>query len=83
MVFHGSEADGNKEDFNTKISSKQFLIILEDAIRTFMNFLRADKRSNCQILRDFFKKKQASFDPTLLHLMKKANKKVSHSHLSL
>ncbi|KAJ8622878.1 hypothetical protein MRB53_031407 [Persea americana] len=69
------QADGNKEDFNTKISSKQFLIILEDAIRTFMNFLRADKRSNCQILRDFFKKKQASFDPTLLHLMKKANKK--------
>lgn len=73
--FQDSEAGGSKEDSDAKISSAEFLLILEDAIRTFMNFLKADKRSHCQILRSFFKKSQTSVDPTLLRLIKKAVKK--------
>lgn len=58
------------------ISSTEFLTILEDAIRTFMNFLKADKQSYRQMLKSLVKKKSSSVDPTLLHLLKKANKKV-------
>jgi hypothetical protein len=51
---------------------------MEDGIRTFMNFLKADKEKPCQIISAFFKRKRrGSVDPTLLHLMKKVNQKVS------
>ncbi|KAG1330626.1 putative Laminin subunit beta-1 [Cocos nucifera] len=70
--FKDSEADGGKEEM---ISSTEFLKILEDAIRTFMNFLKADKQSYYQTLKSLIKKKSSSVDPTLLHLLKKANKK--------
>ncbi|XP_010916376.2 uncharacterized protein [Elaeis guineensis] len=66
------QADEGKEDM---ISSTEFLIILEHAIRTFMNFLKADKESCCQMLRSLIKNQLSSVDPTLLHLLKKANKK--------
>lgn len=53
-------------------------MIMEDGIRTYMNFLKADKEKPCQIVASFFKrKKRASVDPTLLQLMKKVNQKVS------
>ncbi|XP_017701314.2 uncharacterized protein LOC103719570 [Phoenix dactylifera] len=70
--FKDSEADEGKEEM---ISSAEFLKILEDAIRTFMNFLKADKESYCQTLKALIKKKSRSVDPTLLRLLKKANKK--------
>ncbi|XP_077243926.1 uncharacterized protein LOC143884308 [Tasmannia lanceolata] len=73
--FRESEADRGKEDNNTKISSAEFLIVLEDAIRTFMNFLKADKENYWQIFRTLLKKNQSSVDPTLLHLIKKTNRK--------
>ncbi|XP_058088625.1 uncharacterized protein LOC131235457 isoform X2 [Magnolia sinica] len=70
-----SEADRSNGDKDAKISLAEFLIVMEDAIRTFMNFLKADKKKPCQILRALLKKKQSSVDPTLLHLIKKANKR--------
>ncbi|KAG1334780.1 hypothetical protein COCNU_03G008990 [Cocos nucifera] len=70
--YKDSEADEGKEDM---ISSTEFLIILEHAIRSFMNFLQADKESCCQMLKSLIKNKLSSVDPTLLHLLKKANRK--------
>ncbi|XP_077221442.1 DNA ligase (DUF1666) isoform X2 [Tasmannia lanceolata] len=67
------EADRGKEDDSTKISSAKFLKVLEDAIRTFMNFLKADKENHWQIFRTLLKKNQSSVNPALLHLIKKAN----------
>jgi hypothetical protein len=53
-------------------------MIMEDGIRTFMYFLKADKAKPCQIISAFFRRsRRTSVDPTLLHLMKKVNKKVS------
>ncbi|CAL9763718.1 unnamed protein product [Musa acuminata subsp. burmannicoides] len=57
------------------ISSTEFLAILEDAIRTFMNFLKADTANPCQMLKAFFKTKPSSVDPNLLCLLKRTNKK--------
>nr|GMD37983.1 uncharacterized protein LOC109159598 isoform X1 [Ipomoea batatas] len=49
---------------------------MEEAIRTFMNFLKADKESHCQIIASFFKKNtRGSADPTLLLLLKRENKR--------
>ncbi|XP_068309315.1 uncharacterized protein [Pyrus communis] len=64
------------EGFGSKISSAAFLMIMEDGIRTFMDFLKADKIKPCQKLASMFKRKRkGSVDPTLLHLMKKVNQK--------
>lgn len=42
-----------------------------------MNFLKQDKKTHCQILKDFFtKKKKGSADAILLLLLKKVNKQV-------
>jgi hypothetical protein len=77
-VFKDSEDDQKQDCFGSRISSDDFLIIMEDGIRTFMNFLKADKEKPCQIISAFFKRKRrGSVDPTLLHLMKKVNQKVS------
>lgn len=69
--------DEPKDDgFNSRISSASFLMIMEDGIKTFMNFLKADKGKHCQIITNFFRRnRRASVDPTLLLLMKKANRK--------
>lgn len=70
--------DDQKDDanFGSRISSAAFLMIMEDGIRTFMNFLKADKEKTCQILMAFFKRnRRDSVDPVLLQLMKKVNKK--------
>lgn len=51
---------------------------MEDGIRTFMDFLKADKEKPCQKLSAMFRRKRrSSVDPTLLNLMKKVNQKVS------
>ncbi|CAB4281290.1 unnamed protein product [Prunus armeniaca] len=76
--YRASEDDGNQKDegFGSRISSAAFLMIMEDGIRTFMNFLKADKEKPCQKLASMFKRKRkGSVDPTLLHLTKKINQK--------
>lgn len=77
--YRDSEDDDHHKDegFGSRISSASFLMIMEDGIRTFMNFLKADKENPCsQILKSFFgRSRRGSVDPTLLHLMKKVNAK--------
>ncbi|KAI9381051.1 hypothetical protein POPTR_015G046900v4 [Populus trichocarpa] len=70
--------DDQKGDakFGSRISSAAFLMIMEDGIRTFMDFLEDDKEKTCQILKAFFRRnRRGSVDPVLLQLMKKVNKK--------
>ncbi|XP_010471463.1 PREDICTED: uncharacterized protein LOC104751248 isoform X2 [Camelina sativa] len=72
------EKEEEKEEcFRSRISSASFLMIMEECIRTFMNFLKADKEKPCQkIIKAFFgRSKRGSVDPTLVHLMKKVNTK--------
>ncbi|KAI9088136.1 hypothetical protein K1719_030113 [Acacia pycnantha] len=74
--FRDSE-DGQSEDsYQSRIPSTSFLMIMEDGIRTFMNFLKADKEKPCQMLVAYFKRNRRNLvDPTLLKLMKKVNQK--------
>ncbi|XP_020212210.1 uncharacterized protein LOC109796811 isoform X2 [Cajanus cajan] len=70
--------DDQKEDngIHSKISSASFLMIMEDGIRTFMSFLKADKEKPCQILAAYFRRNRRHLvDPTLLRLIKKVNQK--------
>ncbi|XP_010428328.1 PREDICTED: DNA ligase 1-like isoform X3 [Camelina sativa] len=72
------EKEEEKEEcFKSRISSASFLMIMEECIRTFMNFLKADKEKPCQkIIKAFFgRSKCGSVDPTIVHLMKKVNTK--------
>ncbi|KAJ4713397.1 Ribosomal protein L34Ae [Melia azedarach] len=74
--YRDSEDDQKDDSFASRISSAAFIMIMEDGIRTFMNFLKADKEKPCQIIKSFFgRNRRASVDPTLLHLMKKVNNK--------
>ncbi|XP_054798100.1 uncharacterized protein LOC129303070 [Prosopis cineraria] len=74
--YRDSEDDQRESDYQSRISSTSFLMIMEDGIRTFMNFLKADKEKPCQILAAYFKRnRRNSVDPTLLRLMKKVNQK--------
>lgn len=74
------DSDEEKRDdyLGSRISSRAFLQIMEESIRTFMSFLKADKESNCQIIKAFFRRntRRGSVDPTLILLQKKVNKKV-------
>ncbi|KAL0801760.1 hypothetical protein Bca101_056936 [Brassica carinata] len=79
--YHDYEEEEEKEEeeegFKSRITSAAFLMIMEECIRTFMNFLKADKEKPCQkIIKAFFgRNKRGSVDPTLVHLMKKVNTK--------
>ncbi|KAH6807705.1 DNA ligase [Perilla frutescens var. frutescens] len=65
-----------EEGQSSRIPSTSFLHIMEESIRTFMDFLKQDKKNHYQILRDFFKRnRKGSADATLLLLLKKVNKK--------
>ena len=68
-----ADEDDEKDDL---ISAVQFLYILEEAIRTFMVFLRADKRSHYQMFREMVKRRTSAVDQTIVITLKKANKKV-------
>ncbi|KAK7369981.1 hypothetical protein VNO80_12030 [Phaseolus coccineus] len=71
------EEDQKDGGFHCKISSASFLKIMEDGIKTFMNFLKNDKEKPCQILAAYFRRNQrGTVDPTLLRLMKKKRVKV-------
>ncbi|PIA63601.1 hypothetical protein AQUCO_00201150v1, partial [Aquilegia coerulea] len=74
--FIDSEDDQNEAGPNTLTSSMEFLGIMEDGIKTFMNFIKADKESRCQKFTDLFKRnRRIRVDPILLHFMKKTNTK--------
>ncbi|XP_059306650.1 uncharacterized protein LOC132058104 [Lycium ferocissimum] len=75
--YRDSDEEKGQENLCSRISSDSFLRIMEEAIRTFMHFLKADKENPCQVLMTaFFKRnKRGSADPTLLLLLKKVNKK--------
>ncbi|XP_040999320.1 uncharacterized protein LOC121245092 isoform X1 [Juglans microcarpa x Juglans regia] len=74
--YRDSEDDQKQDGFGSRISSAEFLLIMEDGIRTFMNFLKADKQKPCQIISAFFRRnRKGSIDPTLLNLVKKVNQK--------
>ncbi|KAJ0989159.1 hypothetical protein J5N97_007515 [Dioscorea zingiberensis] len=55
--FRDSEGDEVKEGRSSRISSAEFRDILEDGITTFMNFLKADKKSHCETFKALFKKR--------------------------
>ncbi|KAK6925256.1 Protein of unknown function DUF1666 [Dillenia turbinata] len=74
--YRDTEDDPKDKEYGSRISSNLFLLILEDCIHTFMNFLKADREKRCQIFKRFFKKKhRSSVDQTLLLFVKKANTK--------
>lgn len=74
----------DEEGVGSRISSPAFLILMEDCIHTFMNFLKADKERTSKLIASFFQRKRSgSVDPTLLHLMKKVNQKVSQTSIYL
>ncbi|XP_021734936.1 uncharacterized protein LOC110740236 isoform X2 [Chenopodium quinoa] len=73
--YHDYEGE-EKELSGGRIASTLFLEILEDSIQTFMNFLKADRESHCQVITSFFKiRPRGSIDPTVLKVFKKCNKK--------
>ncbi|XLR66219.1 hypothetical protein S83_016891 [Arachis hypogaea] len=74
--YRESDDDEKEDGLDTRISSASFLVIMEDGIKTFMSFLKADKERPCQILASYFRRnKRALVDPTLLRLIKKVNHK--------
>ncbi|KAL2648919.1 hypothetical protein GLYMA_05G234100v4 [Glycine max] len=74
--YQDLEEDQKDGGFQCKISSASFLKIMEDGIKTFMNFLKNDKEKPCQILAACFRRNQrGTVDPALLRLMKKVNQK--------
>ncbi|KAG6746860.1 hypothetical protein POTOM_049231 [Populus tomentosa] len=63
--------DDQKDDakFGSRISSAAFLMIMEDGIRAFMDFLKGDKEKTCQILKAFFRRnRRGSVDPKKMKL---------------
>ncbi|CAN4086710.1 unnamed protein product [Withania somnifera] len=75
--YRDSDEEKGEENLWSRISSDSFLGIMEEAMRTFMKFLKADRENPCQVLMTAFfrRNKRASTDPTLLLLLKKVNKK--------
>ncbi|XP_031104828.1 uncharacterized protein LOC116009827 isoform X1 [Ipomoea triloba] len=73
--YRDSDEKG-EEGAGSRVPSESFLRIMEEGMRTFMNFLKADKENHCRIIASFFRKnRRGSADPTLLLLLKKVNKK--------
>ncbi|CAH9088390.1 unnamed protein product [Cuscuta europaea] len=75
--YRDSDEEKGEEGFCSRIPSDSFLQIMEESIRTFMNFLKADKEGHyCQMIASFFKKSRpGSADPLLLLNLQKVNKK--------
>lgn len=75
--YRDSDEEKKDEYLGSRISSESFLVIMEEAIRTFMNFLKADKENHFQIFSHLFRNKnpRTSVDPTVLLLLKKVNHK--------
>ncbi|TMW97033.1 hypothetical protein EJD97_006345 [Solanum chilense] len=70
------EDKGEDEDYCSRISSESFHEIMKEAIRTFMNFLKADKENRYQILMAaFFRRKRRGSPHATIFLLNKQNKK--------
>lgn len=72
-----TEEEDEKDDL---ISAVQFLHILEESIRTFMTFLRADKRSHYQMFREMVRRRTSAGDQSIVITLKRTNKTVSVNH---
>ncbi|GJX79549.1 putative ribosomal protein L34Ae [Tanacetum coccineum] len=75
-----TDSDDEKKDeyLGSRISSESFLVIMDESIKTFMNFLRADKENHFhKFTAHFFpiKNPKTSVDPTHILLLKKLNHK--------
>lgn len=70
-----AEMDDEKE---ARISAIEFLLILQDVIRTFLNFINTDRQTRCEKFRYMIKKKSAAADQTMVNFLKKINHKASH-----
>ncbi|KAI3986963.1 hypothetical protein MKX01_039898 [Papaver californicum] len=74
--FREENVDKKAGFINMTVSSIKFARVMEDAIRTFMKFLKEDKEKPCDIFKAFFKRhSRQTVDPTYLHLMRKSNKR--------
>ncbi|KAH0708988.1 hypothetical protein KY284_010415 [Solanum tuberosum] len=75
--YRDSEEDkGAEEDYCSRISSESFHEIMKEAIRTFMNFLKADKENRYQILMAaFLRRKRRGSPHATIFLLNKQNKK--------
>ncbi|VAH56089.1 unnamed protein product [Triticum turgidum subsp. durum] len=74
LVPEFREEEDEKDDL---ISAVQFLHILEESIRTFMAFLRADKRSHYQMFREMVRRRTSAADQSIVITLKRTNKKKS------
>ncbi|KAF7134794.1 hypothetical protein RHSIM_Rhsim08G0134400 [Rhododendron simsii] len=73
--YRDSIDEDKEESLGSRIPSDSFLLIMEESIRTFMNFLKADRESHYRRLAAFFRRNQrGSVDPIRLLLLKKLNK---------
>ncbi|KAJ3694417.1 hypothetical protein LUZ60_009897 [Juncus effusus] len=72
LVPEFKEMEEGKEG---EISAIEFLLILQDIIRTFMNFLKTDKQTACQKFKSLIKKKSGSVDYSHIQFLKKTNHK--------
>ncbi|CAO2185478.1 unnamed protein product [Urochloa humidicola] len=72
LVPEFRDEEDEKDDL---ISAVQFLLILEESIRTFMAFLRADKRSHYEMFREMVKRRSSAGDQSIVITLKKANKR--------
>ncbi|CAO2174463.1 unnamed protein product [Urochloa humidicola] len=72
LVPEFRDEEDEKDDL---ISAVQFLMILEESIRTFMAFLRADKRSHYEMFREMVKRRSSAGDQSIVIALKKANKR--------
>ncbi|KAI8542913.1 hypothetical protein RHMOL_Rhmol08G0176800 [Rhododendron molle] len=73
--YRDSIDEDKEESLGSRIPSDSFLLIIEESIRTFMNFLKADRESHYRRLAAFFRRNQRGFvDPIRLLLLKKLNK---------
>ncbi|PWA42562.1 hypothetical protein CTI12_AA543480 [Artemisia annua] len=76
--YRDSDDEKKDEYLGSRISSESFLVIMDESIKTFMNFLRADKESHFhKFTAHFFpiKNPRTSVDPTHILLLKKINHK--------
>ncbi|KAL4326098.1 hypothetical protein GQ457_11G031460 [Hibiscus cannabinus] len=74
--YRDFEDDQRDEGCGSRISADSFMVIMEDGIQTFMDFLKADREKPYQIIKALFRRKRkGSVDPTLARLLKKVNAK--------
>ncbi|KAF3328927.1 hypothetical protein FCM35_KLT06005 [Carex littledalei] len=63
------------DEKEAQISAIEFLLILQDVIRTFMNFINIDRQTRCEKFRYMIKKKSTAVDQTMVNFLKKINHK--------